>query len=56
MDAISRTTFSNAFYWMEMFEVRLKFHFSLTFVPKGPIDNIPAMVQIVARRRPGNKP
>ena len=26
------------------------------FVPKGPIDNIPALVQIMAWRRPGDKP
>ena len=29
---------------------------SLKFVPKGPINNIPAMVQIMAWRRPGDKP
>ena len=29
---------------------------SLTFVPKGSIDNIPALVQIMAWRRPGDKP
>ena len=29
---------------------------SLKFVPKGPINNIPAMVQIMAWRRPDNKP
>ena len=29
---------------------------SLKFVPKGPIDNIPALVQIMAWRRPGDKP
>ena len=29
---------------------------SLKFVPKGPINNIPAMVQIMACRRPGDKP
>ena len=29
---------------------------SLKFVPKGPINNIPALVQIMAGRRPGNKP
>ena len=28
----------------------------LTFVPNGPIDNIPALVQIMAWRRPGDKP
>ena len=29
---------------------------SLKFVPKGPINNIPTMVQIMAWRRPGDKP
>ena len=29
---------------------------SLTFVPVAPINNIPALVQIMAWRRPGNKP
>ena len=28
----------------------------LRFVPKGPINNIPALVQIMAWRRPGDKP
>ena len=30
--------------------------FSLKFVPKGPINNIPALVQIMTWRRPGDKP
>ena len=30
--------------------------FSLNFVPNGPIKNIPALVQIMALRRPGDKP
>ena len=30
--------------------------FSLKFVPKGPINNIPSLVQIMAWRRPGDKP
>ena len=29
---------------------------SLNFVPKGPINNIPSLVQIMAWRRPGDKP
>ena len=29
---------------------------SLKFVPKGRINNIPALVQIMAWRRPGDKP
>ena len=28
----------------------------MKFVPKGPINNIPALVQIMAWRRPGDKP
>ena len=38
----------------ENFRIRIKI--SLEFVPKGPINNIPAMVQIMAWRRPGDKP
>ena len=29
---------------------------SLNFVPKGPINNISSLVQIMAWRRPGDKP
>ena len=29
---------------------------SLKFIPKGPIDNIPALVQIMAWHRPSDKP
>ena len=29
---------------------------ALKFVPKGPINNIPALIQIMAWRRPGDKP
>ena len=36
--------------------VRISIKFSLKFVPKGPINNIPALVQIMAWRRPGDKP
>ena len=36
--------------------VRLLIEISLKFVPKGPINNIPALVQIMAWRRPGDKP
>ena len=34
----------------------ISIHISLKFVHKGPIDNIPALVQIMAWRRPGDKP
>ena len=60
MAAIYQTTFSNAFPWMKMYEFRLKFHWSLfvrlKFVRKGSINNIPALVLIMAWRRPGDKP
>ena len=36
--------------------VRILIKISLKFVPKGPIDNIPALVHIMAWRRPGDKP
>ena len=36
--------------------VWISFKISLKFVPKGPINNIPALVQIMAWRRPGDKP
>ena len=54
MDAISQTTFSSAFSWMKMFEISVKI--SLKFVPKGAINNIPALVQIMAWSRSGDKP
>ena len=53
MADISQTTFPSVFSSMKMFEFRLKFHWS--FVPKGPINKIPALVQIMAWRRPGDK-
>ena len=36
--------------------VRISIKISLKFVPKGPINNIPALVQIIAWRRSGDKP
>ena len=39
---------------MKMLRVSTKF--SLKFIPKGPINNIPALVQIMAWRRLGDKP
>ena len=53
MTAISKTTFSNAFSWMKIYEFRLIYHI---FVPKGRINNIPSLVQIVAWRQWGDKP
>ena len=36
--------------------VRISIKISLKFVPRGPINNISALVQIMAWRRPGDKP
>ena len=36
--------------------VRISIKISLKLVPRGPINNIPALVQIIAWRRPGDKP
>ena len=36
--------------------VLISLKISLKFVPKGLINNIPALVQIMAWRRPGDKP
>ena len=36
--------------------IRISIKISLRFVPKGPINKIPALVQIMAWRRPGYKP
>ena len=36
--------------------VRILIKISLKFVPEGPINNIPGLVQIMAWRRPGDKP
>ena len=36
--------------------VRISIKISLKFVPKAPINNIPALVQIMTWRRPGDKP
>ena len=51
MAAISQTTFSNAFSWME-----IPIKISLEFIPTGPINNIPALVQTMAWHRRGDKP
>ena len=49
MDAIFKCIFLNE-------NVLIPIEISLKFVPKGPINNIPALVQIMAWRRPGDKP
>ena len=53
MAAISQTIFSNAFSYEN---VRISIKISLKFVPKDPINNIPALGQIMPWRRRGDKP
>ena len=48
-DDIFKCIFLNTNVWIPI-------KISLKFVPKGPINNIPALVQIMAWRRPGNRP
>ena len=36
--------------------VKISIKISLKFIPKGPINNIPALVQIMTWSQPGNKP
>ena len=47
------TKISNAFSWIKIYNISL-IKISLTL--KGPIHNIPALVQIMAWHRPGDKP
>ena len=58
MATIFQMTFSNAFSWMKMYNCKMNvlIKISLKFVPKVPIDNIPALVQIIAWCRPGDEP
>ena len=53
MAIIFITTFPNTFF-NENVSISIKI--SLKFVPKGPINKVPALVQIMAWRRPGDKP
>ena len=48
-DDIFKWIFLNELIWISI-------KISLNFVPKGPINNIPALVQIMAWRCPGDRP
>ena len=54
--AISETTFSDAACIFLNENVWISIKISRTFVPKGPISNIPALFRIMAWRRLGAKP
>ena len=49
IDTILQTAFSNAFSLMKIYQFQVKF-------PKGPINSIPALVQIMAWCWPSHKP
>ena len=53
MDAIFQT-FSNEIFFIENVLISIKI--SLKFVSKGPINNIPALFQMMAWCWPGDKP
>ena len=45
------------FKWIFLNEnIWISINISLKFVPRGPINNIPTLVQVMAWRRPGDKP
>ena len=48
-DDILKWIFLNENVWISI-------NISLKFVPRGPINNIPVLVQVMAWRRPGDKP
>ena len=56
IDSIWYTILSGAFSWMKSYVFWLRFHWSLFFSHKYPIDNIPALVQTMAWHRKGDKP
>ena len=49
IDGILKCIFLNA-------NILISINISLKFIPKGPINNIPTLVQIMVWRRPGDKP
>ena len=54
MVVISQMVYSGAFWYMKIFYILTEI--SLKFVPKGPINNTPALVQVMAWHRSGAKP
>ena len=54
MATIWQKIFSEAFTWMKSFCILIKI--SLKFLPKGPIDNNTALVEIMAWRQIGDEP
>ena len=56
ISAIWQTPYWNGFSWMKIYELRLKYQLKFVPIPECPINNIPALVEIMAWRRPGDKP
>ena len=54
MAAISQTDVFKCIFLNEKFCILMQF--ALSFVPKGPIDNKTALVQLMAWRQTGDKP
>ena len=54
ISAIFQMTFSNAYSTINICDILTEI--PLKFVPKGPINNISALVQIIVRPQPGDKP
>ena len=51
------TIFADIFKWIFLNENhRIEIQISLKFIPRSPIDNKPTLVQVMARRRTGDKP
>ena len=48
--------FSRRHFQIDFLEWKCMINISLKFVPRGPINNIPTLVQVMAWRRPGDKP
>ena len=54
MAAILADDIFNCISWMRMIDFKIQM--SLKYVPRGPIDHKPALVQVMAWRRTGDKP
>ena len=54
MAAILPDDIFNCIFWTR--DDRIQIEISLKYVPRGPIDNKPALVQVMAWRRKGDKP
>ena len=57
MDKMAAILADDNFKWIFLNEnCSIPIRISLKFVPKSPIDNVPALVQVMAWRQTGSKP